>query len=319
MTVAAPGRKRAARFTSSDAFWGYFFITPFMAVAVTFLLFPVGYSFYLSLREAGLYASWFDQFGDMYFVGLDNYILLLKSPVFWYSILATAIYGALFIPAMIAAALALALALGGARQLPGYRAIRGLFFLPHVFDVFVLGVIWLLLFNPTAGPLAAVFRWIGIWWFSENGFVDNPITVLPSIAFVMVLKTMGFGMILFLTALNTIPESIFEAADIDGASPGQKLFHVTLPLLRPMILFLIITSLAGILNAFTEFYALTNGTGGPSFSFFGHTVQAARVSGFHLFRMFDAAYYGQAAAMSFILLLLALVVTAINFRVLGRD
>lgn len=304
---------------SSDAFWGYFFIAPFMLVALIFLLFPMGYSFYLSLREAGLYASWFDQFGEMKFVGLKNYITLVQSPVFWYSLLATAIYAILFIPTMIAAALALALILGGAKQLPGYRTIRGLFFLPHVFDVFVIGVIWLLLFNPSAGPLASLLDWIGINWFSRHGFVDNPITVLPSIAFVMVLKTMGFGMILFLTALNTIPESIFEAAEIDGASSRQKLIHVTLPLLKPMILFLIITSLANILNAFTEFYALTNGTGGPSFSFWGETVQTARVSGFHLFRIFDAAFYGQAAAMSFILLLLALVVTALNFRLLGRS
>lgn len=319
MSFAPGSRKSRTSLANADALWGYIFIFPFLAVAAVFLIYPVGYSFYLSLRETGVYASWFNQFGDMKFVGLDNYSDLLKSPVFWYSLLATGAYAALFIPTMIAAALALALALGSAGKLPGYRVLRGLFFLPHVFDVFVLGVIWLLLFNPTAGPLAAMFRLLGITWFTENGFIDNPVTVIPSIALVMALKTMGFGMVLFLTALNSIPESIFEAADIDGASPRQKLFLVTLPLLRPMILFLVITSLAGVLNAFTEFYALTNGTGGPAFSFFGHTVQAARVSGFHLFRMFDASNYGQAAAMSFMLLLLALIITAINFRLLGKD
>lgn len=309
---------RTARAINNDALWGYFFVLPFLVIAGVFLIFPVGYSFYLSLRETGLYASWFDEFGGMKFVGLENYTNLLHSPVFWYSLLATFIYAVLFIPTMIAASLALALALSTTR-LPGYKALRGMFFLPHVFDVFVVGVIWLLLFNPVSGPVSAFFRFFGVEWFTKNGFVDNPISILPSIAFAMVLKTMGFGMVLFLTALNNVPESIFEAADIDGCTPRQKLFHVTIPLLRPMILFLTVTGLVGVLNGFTEFYALTNATGGPAFNFFGNTVQAARVSGFHMFRFFDESFYGHAAAMSFILLGIALVITFINFRILGKE
>jgi len=305
--------------TFREAAWGWFFIIPFLLLAVIFLFVPVVYSLYLSFRETGLYASWFNEFGGMKFVGFGNYTDLLTSPVFWYSILATFLYAALYIPASIAAALALALALNRKRRLRIQRLFRTLFFLPHVFDVFVLGVIWLLLFNPAGGPLAGFFRLLGIEWFTKNGFVDNPLTILPSIAFAMVLKGMGFGMILFITALHNIPESIFEAADIDGASPRQKLFLVTIPLLRPMILFMIITGLVGVLNGFTEFYALTNATGGPAFSFFGDTVQAARVSGFHMFRFFDESFYGHAAAMSFLMLALALVVAAINWRLLGRE
>lgn len=308
-----------SRRLNSDALWGYFFVAPFLLVAAVFLIFPVAYSFYLSLRETGLYGSWFDEFGDMRFVGIGNYAMLLQSPVFWYSLVATAIYALLFIPLNIAASLALALALSGTKAVRGYRTLRGLFFLPHVFDVFVVGVIWLLLFNPSAGPIAAFFRVFGIDWFTKNGFVDNPVSILPSIAIAMVLKGMGFGMVLFLAALNNIPESIFEAADIDGASGRQKLFLVTLPLLRPMILFMSVTGLVGVLNGFTEFYALTNATGGPAFSFFGHTVQAARVSGFHMYRFFDESFYGAAAAMSFVMLAIALVITAINFRVLGKE
>lgn len=314
MAAAAAPR----RFLSRDALWGYFFIAPFLLVAAVFLFFPVAYSFYLSLRETGLYASWFDEFGDMRFVGMANYRALLTSPVFWYSLAATGIYALLFIPASIAAALALALVLNDTK-LRFRKVFRGLFFLPHVFDVFVVGIIWLLLYNPTAGPIAAFFRLLGIDWFTKNGFVDNPVTILPSIAFAMVLKGMGFGMVLFMAALNNIPESVFEAADIDGATGRQKLVHVTIPMLRPMILFLAVTGLVGVLNAFTEFYALTNATGGPGFSFFGHTVQAARVSGLHMYRLFDESFYGSAAAMSFLILLVALVVAWVNFRVLGKD
>ncbi|MBX7244430.1 MAG: sugar ABC transporter permease [Candidatus Sumerlaeaceae bacterium] len=292
-------------------------MSPFVLVAAVFLLFPIAYSLYLSLRETTLYTSWFDQFGQMKYVGFENYRRLVTDPVFWYSVLATGIYALLLIPTTVAASLWLALMLHS--KLPGYRAFRSAFFLPHVFDVFVVGIIWLLLYNPQSGPFAWLFRSLGIDWFTKNGFVDNPISVLPSIAFAMVLKGMGFGMILFLTALNNIPESIFEAADIDGASPRQKLFRVTIPLLRPMILFQMVTGLVGALNAFSEFYALTKAGGGPAFSFFGSTVQSARVSGFHLFRLFDESYYGSAAAMSFILLGFALIIAWVNFRFLGKD
>lgn len=300
-----------------EAAWGLFFIAPFLAVAVVFLILPIGYSLYLSLHETSLYSNWFDSFSDMKWVGAKNYEELVHDTTFWYSLLATGIYALLLIPLQIAASLALALSIGS--KLPGYKYLRAGFFLPHVFDVFVVGVIWLLLYNPTAGPLAALLEKLGIYWFTKNGFVDNPVTILPSIALAMILKGMGFGMVLFLTALNNIPDSIFEAADIDGCSPRQKLFRVTIPLLRPMILFLVVTGLVGVLNAFTEFYALTKATGGTAVRFMGTTVQAARVSGFQLFRYFDDSFYGHAAAMAFILLLIALVITAVNFKFLGGE
>lgn len=300
-----------------DWAWGLFFVAPFVALAVVFLLVPICYSLFLSFRETTLYASWFDEFHDMKFVGVHNYAEILSDPVVWYALLATFIYAILLIPASIAASLALALTLN--TKLRGYAFFRGAFFLPHVFDVFVVGIIWLLLFNPAAGPFAAFFRLIGINWLTKNGFVDNPITILPAVALAMTLKTMGFGMVVFLAALGNIPESIFEAADIDGANARQKLFRVTIPLLRPMILFLAVTGLVGVLNSFTEFYALTRSTGGPAIGFMGHTVQAARVVGFQLFRLFDQSFYGHAAALSFILLGIALVITAINFRILGRE
>ncbi len=310
-------RREVVRWLSLETFWGVTFVLPFVAVAAVFLLFPIGYSFFLSLRETTLYSPWSDQFADMKFVGFGNYAELVRDPVFWYSVLATGIYALMMIPTMVACSLALALLVGA--RLPGYKALRTAFFLPHVFDVFVVGLIWLLLYNPSGGLFSTLFGWLGVEWFAKNGFVDNPVTVLPSIAFAMVLKGMGFGMVLFITALNNIPESLFEAADIDGCNTRQKLFNVTIPLLRPMILFLVVTGMVGVLNAFTEFYAMTKATGGPAFSFFGATVQSGRVSGFHLYKMFDESFYGHASAMSFILLGFALVITAVNFRLLGRD
>lgn len=311
LTVTQSRRRRAVR----EALWGYGFIAPFLVVALLFLFVPLCYSVWLSFRETTLYSSWFDEFSDMRFVGLGNYRDVLTNPAVWYALLATATYALLVIPGSIAASLLLAVTLNS--KLRGHRFFRSAFFLPHVYDVFVVGVIWLLLYNPTAGPIAAIVRLFGINWFTRNGFVDNPITILPCIAFAMVLKGMGFGMMLFLAALNNIPESIFEAADIDGASPRQKLFLVTVPLLRPMILFLGVTGLVGVLNGFTEFYAMTRSGGGPSLNFMGQTVQSGRVIGFELYRLFDQSFYGHAAALSFVLLAIALVITWVQFRLLG--
>src|SRR5438105_656393 len=116
-----PITRPAARFFFPEAAWGYFFIAPFVAIAAVFLFFPIVYSFYLSLRETTLYSNWFDQFRGMEFVGLNNYRDLLRDPVFWWSLVATGIYALIFIPLSIAAALALALALG--TKLPGYKAL----------------------------------------------------------------------------------------------------------------------------------------------------------------------------------------------------
>jgi ABC-type sugar transport system permease subunit len=287
-----------------------------------FLVFPIGYSLLLSFHETTLVTAWADPFGTMVFVGLDNYYNLLSDVRFWWSVVAMMIYAIILIPSSILASLLLALAVNP--KLPGYRALRSAFFLPHVFDVFIVGTIWLLIYNPgglLSKLIAGFINQIGLGGptgVETVALLDNPYTVLPSIALAMLLKGMGFGMVLFVTALNNIPDSVFEAADIDGANEFQKFWYVTIPLLKPMILFQSVTGLMGVLNAFTEFYAMTNATGGTTVELLGNTVQVARVAGFHLFRFFSEQQYGHAAAMSFLLLILALMISFVQFRFLGE-
>jgi ABC-type sugar transport system permease subunit len=306
----------------SDQLWGWFFVAPFLILAGLFLVFPIGYSLLLSFHETTLVTAWADPFGTMVFVGLDNYYNLLSDVRFWWSVVAMMIYAIILIPSSILASLLLALAVNP--KLPGYRALRSAFFLPHVFDVFIVGTIWLLIYNPgglLSKLIAGFINLIGLGGptgVETVALLDNPYTVLPSIALAMLLKGMGFGMVLFVTALNNIPDSVFEAADIDGANEFQKFWYVTIPLLKPMILFQSVTGLMGVLNAFTEFYAMTNATGGTTVELLGNTVQVARVAGFHLFRFFTEQQYGHAAAMSFLLLILALMISFVQFRFLGE-
>ena len=290
------------------------FVLPFLLVFIVFIGYPLFYSLWISLHRVTLFSDFYNIFGTMEFVGLDNYIRIFQDPVLIWSIILMFYYGILMIAPGIALSLALALMLN--KQMRGFGLMRSGFFLPNVFDIYVVGVIWLLIYNPKGGLFSWFLGAVGFDTLAQQGVLNNPALTLPAIALVMVLKNAGFGMILFLTSLNNISESIFEAADIDGANYWQKLCFVTIPMLRPTILFLSITGMVGALNAFAEIYALTDDTGGTSLQVAGETLQSARISGYHLYKVFNESMYGEAAAISFVLLGIAVVIAFINFKVL---
>ena len=290
------------------------FIAPFMLLFGVFIAWPLIYSLWISVHEVTIYSDFYDIFGTMKFVGFGNYSRILQDPIFWWSVLLTFAYAALTIVPGIALSLSLALAVN--RPIKGYGILRSGFFLPNVFDVYVVGVIWLLIYNPNGGLFSQVVSLFGLQGLAAKGMLNDPWLTLPGIALVMILKNAGFGMILFLTSLSNMNESIFEAADVDGASSWQKLLYITIPMLRPIILFLSVTGLVGTLNAFAEIYALTDDTGGTSVSLGSQTLQSARISGYHLFKAFNESMYGDAAAISFLLLIIALVISYFNCRLL---
>ncbi len=291
------------------------YIVPFLSVFLLFLGWPIIYSFWISLHSVTIFSDFYDIFGTMKYVGFRNYGAVLTDPVFWWSMFLTFFYAIFTIVGGIALSLTLALFLNRKRR--GFGVLRSGFFLPNVFDVYVVGVIWLMLYNPNGGLVSAVLRMLRATDLANTGVLGSPWLVLPAIAFAMILKNAGFGMILFLTSLNNINESIFEAADVDGATRWQKVRHVVIPMLKPTILFLSITGLVGSLNAFGEIYAMTDGTGGTSKVVFGHTFQMARISGFHLYQTFSNSDYGMAAAISFVLLIFAAGISIVNIKFLS--
>lgn len=304
---------KGGHITIRDDLHALIFLAPFLVVFGVFIGYPLIYSIWISLHEVTIYSDFYDLFGTMNYVGLENYYRVATDVVFWWSVFLTFSYAALTIFPGMALSLFLAMMLN--RKIRGLGLMRGGFFLPNVFDIYVVGVIWLLIYNPSAGVVTMIMRLLGITALDETGVLGNPYLTLPAIAFAMILKNAGFGMILFLTSLNTINESIFEAADVDGATPWQKLIHITIPMLRPIIFFLTITGMVGALNAFAEIFAMTDATGGTSMQVGGHTLQSARISGFYLFQIFSASRYGEAAAMSFFLLAIAVVISVISYKV----
>lgn len=181
-------------------------------------------------------------------------------------------------------------------------------------DIIIYGTLFVLLFGK-GGLLGLVLK--GFNSAIENGVLGSPITCMPAVVFALVIKGAGFGMILFLAAIQNISESIYEASDIDGCNEVQKFFYITLPLVKPVIFFMAVTGIIGALNAFTEIYAMTKG--GPIVSFLGHSVGATKLTGYYLFTKWEQSEFGYAAAMSYILLILTIVISKVQEKFLSSE
>jgi ABC-type sugar transport system permease subunit len=288
----------------------FLFLSPFAAIFAVFLAWPLFYSLYLSLtRETTLV----NVFENLRFVGLDNFVALARDGLFRWSLLMTLYYAALIVPLGIGASLLLAVLLNN--KLRFHRLFRTAFFLPYVLDLFVVGIVWTFIYSPHYGILNRALEAVGIGYFSEQGFLGRPATAMPAVVVVNVLKGAGFGMVLYLAALQNIPEAVYEAAEVDGASWWQKLRLITVPLLRPITLFMVIVGAVAALNAFVEVYAMT--AGGPSVNVAGKAYGSTWVTGYYLFDTFYVKLkLGYAAAMSYVLLAIAVVVSLVNMRVL---
>jgi len=252
-------------------------------------------------------------FENLRFVGFANFAALLRDGLFRWSLLMTLYYAALIVPIGIAVSLLLAVLLNS--RLRFYKAFRTAFFLPYVLDLFVVGIVWTFIYSPHYGILNRILEAVGIHAFSEQGFLGRPSTAMPAVVLVNVLKGAGFGMILYLAALQNIPDSVYEAAEVDGASWWQKLRLITVPLLRPITLFMAVVGVVAALNAFVEVFAMTSG--GPSVDVGGRAYGATWVAGYNLFDTFYIKLkLGYAAAMSYILLVIAIAVSLVNIRLL---
>lgn len=296
--------------TNKDTSVALGFLSPFLLLFVIFLIFPIFYSFYLSFFGTTTDYS----LANLNFVGFENYKKIMVDYQFWWSIGVTFFYGLISIPLGITVSLALAMLLDN--KLFGKSFFRGAFFLPNVLDMLVVGVIWTLIYAPKFGAVARITSWAlgsGEHFFNNPGLLGSPYTALLAVIIAMTLKGAGFGMILFLAALQNIPIDVYEAADIDGASSWEQFTLITLPLLRPIMFFMIITGVIGALNAFTEIYAMT--AGGPQTVIGGETVGSTSVAGYYLFKQFNAGNYGYAAAISYMLLIITLTITAVYNKI----
>jgi multiple sugar transport system permease protein len=282
------------RFLRSDHVSGWLFVLPATLLLVAFQLVPIGWAALLSLQH-------YDLVSPPHWVGMANYQALRHDPAFRRSIHNTIEYTLLFVPISIILALAIAVALN--KPVRGVSLYRTGVFVPVAVSTVATAIIFNWLLDPTYGLANWFLNEIGI---SSQGFFTNPDQAMYAIVAMTVWGWVGFDVIIYLAALQGIPQELLEAAAIDGAGRWATFRSVTLPLLGPATLFLVVWSTINALQLFDEIYNTTRG--GP--------VGATTVVVYYLyqqaFQFFEAGY---AAAVAYVLFIAILVITVIQFAI----
>lgn len=277
-----------------DTRTAYLLLAPSLLGVVLFLLVPV-------LIVVGLALFRWDLVGPRTFVGLDNVVAVATDGRFTRSLLVTAFFVLIVIPVQTVLGLAAALLLD--RGLPGTTVLRVIFVLPWICAPLALGVVWRWILSPTDGALNALLG-IRVEWLAD------PALALPSVAAVTAWTQVGYVALFFLAGLRAIPDTIVEAARLDGASAWQLLWRIRLPLLRPTLFFVLVTGVISSFQVFDSVYALTP-NGGPQ----GVTdVVAGRI----YYEAFENRAVGQAAVMAVVLFVILVVVTVAQQRWFSR-
>ena len=284
---------------SRAAWW---FIAPAVIVLAVFFFLPVLGALVMSLTDFDLYAL--SDYHNLRFVGFENYGRLLGEPLFWKALGNTLYFVALGVPLSIGASLGAALLVDS--RLARYRAFfRTVFFAPVVTTLVAVAVVWRYIFHTRYGFLNYALGGVGI---GPIDWMGDPHWAMPAIVILAVWKNFGYNMIILLAALQNIPEDLYEAARIDGASSWQVFRHITLPGLAPVLLLVSILTITGYFQLFAEPYVMTEG--GPLQS----TLSV-------LYFMYEEGFkwwsLGRASAVAFLLFVLMFVVTVAQLRI-GR-
>jgi multiple sugar transport system permease protein len=287
----------------------YVFLSPFVVLFGVFGVFPLVFSLFLAFQTweptSGL--------GAMQFAGLDNFLFALQDDWFWKSLGNTAWLAlASGVPQhLVAIPLAYFIHSSFKRLRNG---VVGAYFMPYITSTVAIAILFSSLFSTDFGlinaGLQALSKVPGLSWLIPADAIDwlnDPDRIKPAIAIIVFWRYVGFNVVLYLAALQTIPKDLYEAATMDGAGRLQQFFFITLPSLKPMIFFGVTLSVIGGLQLFEEPFILTGGRGG--------TDQSGMTTAIYLYRMaFDFNDFGAASAMSWLLFILVALLTWLTNR-----
>jgi multiple sugar transport system permease protein len=246
-----PARKaRLSRMARQEEIAGWLMASPWLVGILIWILGPFAAAAYLSFTD-------YDSLSRSKFVGLDNFQTMLgDDPLFWKSLRVTTLYAFVSVPLQIVLGLVLALLLN--TRILGLAWFRTLYYLPTVLSGVAVSFLWIWVFSADWGVLNYVLSWFGVqgpnWLTSERW-------ALPSLI-LMSLWGVGGGMVIYLAGLQGVPTEFYEAAEVDGATAWRKFWHITLPMISPVILFQLIIGIIGALQTFTQGYVMTQG--GPN-------------------------------------------------------
>jgi cellobiose transport system permease protein len=283
----------------------YLAISPFYLVFLAFSFFPVLYSLYLAFQR-------WDGIGTMHFVGLQEFRFLWEDPVFWLSIRNTLVIWVLSTVPTLVGALVLATLLHSVRRFKGFYRIA--LYVPNVTSIVAVAIFFGAVFSNNFGLVNAILDTVGI---SPVPWLSDPWLIKLVIALLMTWMWTGYNMIIYLAGLQTIPKEIYEAAKLDGAGAVRTFFQITMPIMRPIILFTVIISTINGLQSFSEPQILfASEAANPSL---GGPGQAGLTT---LLYFYQSAFvnndYGYGAAIVWAFFVLIIVLVLINWRIVQR-
>ncbi|MFI8164767.1 carbohydrate ABC transporter permease [Streptomyces sp. NPDC085931] len=284
----------------------YAAISPFYLLFLCFGLIPVGFSLYLSFHR-------WDGLGAMEWAGLAQFRYLLTDTDFWSSIGNTLIIWALATFPMILLAMVTAVMLNSAVRFK--NVYRFAYFLPNVTSIVAVAIVFGSVFSTNFGLMNALLQAVGL---DQVAWLNTPWGIKVAIATLMTWQWTGYNAIIFLAGLQTIPSDLYEAARIDGAGPVQTFLRVTLPLLRPTLLFVLVVSTVTGLQSFAEPQVLLQTTANES-TFSGGPDHAGRTMVLYFFQQtFDNNDFGYGAAVAWGIFLVVVLFSIINWRLVQR-
>ncbi|MEE1652068.1 sugar ABC transporter permease [Brachybacterium sp. J144] len=296
----APRRSRRSRRGGAEARAGLLLALPFVILFLTFTAWPVLQSMIMSFTDMRI-TDIRSPFA-VEFVGLENYATAFADPVFRRAAANTAVFVLLGVPLTIIAGLAAAIALD--RGVGKLRAVfRVGFYTPVITSIVAVAVVWRFLLQPDTGLVNTVLGWVGI---DGPHWLGDQRTALLSLVVMAVWRNFGTSMVIFLAGLQAVDRQLHEAAALDGAGAWQRFLNITLPSIRPTMLFVLVTTSIGYLQFFEEPFVMTGG--GPLNS----TVSASM----YTYEQFGFGNYGVAGAMAYLTFLVIGVVTLVQFRLM---
>ena len=297
--MAEKTKKKLSKAALREERWGRAFVAPPFIGFLIFMAFPICFAFVASLTTWTGTNNMMDNF-----VGAQNYINLIQDEKFWKSLLNTIIY---MIGSPIGMILALVLAMGMNRKIPGIKILRTMYYVPVVSSLVAVAILWAWVFNYDYGLLNTIIKALtgqhGPNWLGDEMWVKVSMIIF------MVWKGLGTSIILYLAGLQSIPRDYYEAARIDGANSWQLFRNITIPLVSPVTFYLLITGLIGGFQVFVEVQVMVP-NGGTNYS-------AATVVYYLYDKAFSNRQMGYGSAIAFILCIIIFIVTLINFK--GQD
>ncbi len=297
--AAQPARRGSSPLTRRRAIEGYLYISPFLLGFLIFTAYPLVMSFYLSFTNYNIIS-------DPVWAGLENYRrAFFEDDLFWSSLGRTGKYALWVVPLGIVCSLLAAMLLN--QGLPGTTIFRTIFFLPSITPIIASVLIWLWILQPSIGVMNYLLSLVGI---PGPAWVQSTAWAMPSLVLLSLWNTAGGSrMIVFLAGLQGVPQELYEAAHIDGASAWQRFWHVTIPMISPTIFFNLVISVIGALSVFSVAYIGTQG--GPAYATYFYV--------YHLYvSAFQYSLMGYASALAWVFLLIVLFLTVLQFNLQSR-